>query len=89
MVWDYGTEGTSPGQSQRPHRSFLFRFSPSRVRSRTTRGKFMLPVDIMTEDAAMHGFPSGNKPQNAQNGNDAVEESEGEYLKSKLWYCSF
>ena len=49
----------------------------------------MLPVDIMTEDAAMHGFSSGNKPQNGQNGNDAVEESEGEYLKSKLWYCSF
>jgi hypothetical protein len=91
MVRDYGTESleTSPGQSQRPHRSFLLRFSPSRVRNRSTRRKFMLPVDIMTEDAALHGLPSRNKPQNAQDGNDAVEESEGEYLKSKLWYCSF
>lgn len=91
MVRDYGTEslGTSPGQSQRPHRSFLLRFSPSRVLNRTTRGKFTFPVDIMTEDAALHGFRSGNKPQNAQDGNDAVEESEGDYLKSKLWYYSF
>ena len=91
MVRDYGTEslGYSPGQSQRPHRSFLLRFSPSRVLNRMTRGKFTFPVDIMTEDAALHGFRSGNKPQDAQDGNDAVEESEGEYLKSKLWYCNF
>jgi len=89
MVRDYGTEslGTSAEQPRSPHRSFLLRFSPSRVRSRTTRGKFMLPVDIMTEDAALHGFPSRTKLQNAQDG--AVEESEGEYLKSKLWYSSF
>lgn len=91
MVRDYGTESleTSPAQSQRPHRSFALRFSPSRVRNRPIWRKFIFPVDIMTEDAALHGFPSGNKPQNAQDGNDNVEESEGEYLKSKLWYCSF
>ncbi|KIM46009.1 hypothetical protein M413DRAFT_441076 [Hebeloma cylindrosporum] len=91
IIRDYGTEslGTSPGQSQRKHHSFLLRFSPSRVRSRTTRGKFMLPADIMTEDAALHGFPSGNIPQDAQDGSDAVEENEGEYLKSKLWWMGF
>ena len=91
MVRDYGTGslGTSAEQSRSPHRSFLLRFSPSRVRSRTTRGKFMLPVDIMTEDAALHGFPSRTEAPNAQDGNDAVEGSEGEYLKSKLWYSSF
>lgn len=77
MVGNYGTEtlGISPGRGHRSHRSFLSR------RSNTFRLQ-----DIMTEDAAMHGFPSRSKIQDAQDGKDTIEESEGEYLKSKLWY---
>jgi len=83
MVRNYGTEslGNSLGRANRPHRSFFSRFSPSRARRRT----FMLQVGNMTEDAALHGLPSRNKIQVSQDSRDAVEESEGEYLKSKLW----
>jgi hypothetical protein len=45
----------------------------------------MHQIDIMADDAALHGLPSRNKIQGSHDSKNFVEESEGEYLKSKLW----
>ncbi|KAF8974374.1 magnesium transporter NIPA-domain-containing protein [Flammula alnicola] len=92
VVRGYGTNprGAAPArQTTKVKRSFASRFSPFRIR-KPTPDKFLLPVDIMSEDAALHGLPTRKKMQRTQEGNqDVVEESEGKYLKSKLWWMGF
>jgi len=55
-----------------------------RMRNKKSSSKFLLPVDIVSEDAALHGL-ARKKPKPDNDGPDAVDDNEGEYLKSKLW----
>ncbi|KAF9057731.1 magnesium transporter NIPA-domain-containing protein [Panaeolus papilionaceus] len=68
-------------------RSFASRFIPFR-RSRK-QNVYALPVDIMSEDAALHGIPSNKKKPTENQGEDLVKTNEGEYLRSKLWWLGF
>ncbi|KDR83559.1 hypothetical protein GALMADRAFT_235781 [Galerina marginata CBS 339.88] len=93
MVRDYGagaSEATPNRQGNKVKRFFASRFSPPRSRNNSSQAKFIVPVEIVTEDAALHGLQSNNKKQDGEGGNhDAVERNEGEYLKSKLWWLGF
>ncbi|KAF9535114.1 magnesium transporter NIPA-domain-containing protein [Crepidotus variabilis] len=92
MAHDYGT-GSSTPPSERPtttpKRTFTSRFNP--LRRKKPGAKFMLPVDVISEDAALHGLATlRKKPSSSEDSDsDAVDENEGEYLKSKLWWTGF
>ena len=47
-----------------------------------------IPVDIMSEEAALHGLQVHHHKSDAQQ-YDQAQENEGEYLKSKLWWTGF
>jgi len=91
MVRDYGGSLGSPSTTQMGNgrRSFVSRLIPGRNRSKTPSRKFLLPVDIISEDAALHGLSTIRKPKVPEDDPDAVEDNEGEYLKSKLWWLGF
>lgn len=81
MVRDYGTDAPLC-ETLKP--TFSSRFNPFRRRRKIPPTKYLIPVDILTQDAALHGLPTRTKAKD--NGIDAVAENEGDYLKSKLWY---
>ena len=80
MVRDYGTD-VPLSQTSKP--TFSSRFNPFRRRRETPPTKYLIPVDILTQDAALHGLPTRTKAKD--NSTDAVAQNEGDYLKSKLW----
>ncbi|KJA29659.1 hypothetical protein HYPSUDRAFT_31621 [Hypholoma sublateritium FD-334 SS-4] len=84
MVRDYGTDAPL-SETLKP--TVSSRFNPFRRRRETPPTKYLIPVDILTQDAALHGLPTRTKPKD--NGIDAVAENEGDYLKSKLWWIGF
>lgn len=91
FLHDYGTEPSAlpntPSQTS-PRRSFVSRLNPLRPRRKKLMPRFLLPVDIISEDAALHGLATiRRKPPTVQidNTTDAVDDNEGDYLKSKLW----
>jgi hypothetical protein len=71
-----------------PQRSFVSRLNPLRPRRKKLTSRFILPVDIISEDAALRGLATiRRKPPKVQSDNapDGVDDNEGDYLKSKLW----
>jgi len=87
LARDYGTESSGSALQfpvAKPKVSFVSRFNPMRMRNKKPSSKFLLPVDIVSEDAALHGL-ARKKPRPNNDGPDAVDDNEGEYLKSKLW----
>lgn len=89
MTRDYGSEAsqnTTDRQGNRLKRLF-FGFKPFRFRDKVSKAKYVLPVEIMTEDAALHGLQPTRKKNTVvhHDNRDSVEDSEGDYLKSKLW----
>ncbi|KAF5364004.1 hypothetical protein D9756_000538 [Leucocoprinus leucothites] len=70
-----------------PHKSGFFRrIFHSKKRSNKKKQAAVLPVDVLAEDAALHGSESSRRQ-----GSDDEEDqtSETEYLKSKLWWTGF
>ena len=91
MARDYGSEGpqnSSERQESNRLRRLFFGFKPFGIRNKVSKAKYVLPVEIMTEDAALHGLqPTKRKRRVSANvKRDAVEGNEANYLKSKLWY---
>ncbi|CAA7259538.1 unnamed protein product [Cyclocybe aegerita] len=93
MVRDYGSDASGlPVNAQvKLKRSFMSRIVPSRARGKAAVSKLsLLPVDIVTEDAALHGLAVRKKGHSPDSDSpDTVEGNEGEYLKSKLWWLGF
>ncbi|PPQ77316.1 hypothetical protein CVT25_010898 [Psilocybe cyanescens] len=90
-IRDYGSEasGTPKSLASKVKRPFSSRFNPLRIRNKVSQAKY-IPVEIMTEDAALHGLPSRRmNGAKKQDNNDSVNENEGDYLKSKLWWLGF
>lgn len=98
-VQDYGststeTEGYAPGTPTltthaKSPRTILSRLVPFKLKTKqsgTTRTS--LPIDIVTEEAAMHGLSHNHKKNKPVEG-DALEHTEGDYLKSKTWCVCF
>jgi len=88
LIPNYGSRSTSPmrkGSKSDVKRSFISRLNPLRTRKKLAQVKYTLPVDIMSEDAALHGFTSERRERTKD---QALNENEGEYLKSKLWWAS-
>lgn len=87
IIRDYGSEvsGSPKVLASKVKRPFASRFNPLRIRNKVSQAKY-IPVEIMTEDAALHGLPSRNtNGPERQGSKDSVDENEGDYLKSKLW----
>jgi hypothetical protein len=77
-----------PVAQAKPRRTLLSRiipFKPKNKQGGSTRTT--LPIDIVTEEAAMHGLSHHNKKDRAVD-DSPVEQNEGAYLKSKTWYVS-
>ncbi|KAJ3517552.1 hypothetical protein NLJ89_g438 [Agrocybe chaxingu] len=93
MVRDYGTDasGLLVNAQVKSKRSLMSRIMPSRARGKAAVSKLsLLPVDIVTEDAALHGLAIRKKMYGPDgSGPDTVKGNEGEYLKSKLWWLGF
>jgi hypothetical protein len=85
-VRNYGSSGsTLASDTPKSKSSIASRLIPFQGRNGTPH-KLIIPVDIMSEDAALHGLPAKNRSHKAvTDDSDSVEESEGAYLKSKLW----
>ena len=103
---DYGTDSSSSSNNATrpqtngttPQRS---PFSPLHTKRKklTTPPKYILPVDITSEDATLHQLATIKRQRpDSQNGDedddasnsDAVELNyEGDYLKSKLWLAFY
>jgi hypothetical protein len=62
-----------------------------RIRRKKVASNFILPVDIISEDAALHGLATIRRkpPTTHDEGLDTVEDKEGDYLKSRLWQVFF
>ncbi|PPQ66756.1 hypothetical protein CVT24_008713 [Panaeolus cyanescens] len=85
---NYGTEPSGlTAHSSPKKRSLVSRLIPFR-RSKK-QNIYVLPVDIMSEDAALHGISSNKRKPTDPQGEDLVKTNEGEYLKSKLWWLGF
>ena len=98
---DYGTDSSSSinimiTRPQTPRSPF----NPlhTRRKKHTTPPKYILPVDITSEDATLHQLATiKRRPPSSQSGDDddasnsdAVElNHEGHYLKSKLWLAFY
>ncbi|TFK43367.1 magnesium transporter NIPA-domain-containing protein [Crucibulum laeve] len=95
-----GHYGSTPSEdasvsSAPPEHSLASRLVPLRFRSKPQPGAkspkhvdAMLPVDVMSEEAALHGIPVSRKKKS----NDLDEDhggNESDYLKSKLWWLGF
>ncbi|KAF8165172.1 magnesium transporter NIPA-domain-containing protein [Crassisporium funariophilum] len=93
LARDYGTEPSTitPGrQSPKVKRSLASRLVPFRSKKSRSGKKFLLPVDIMSEEAALHGLPTKPRTQRAQGDDDESEQgNESDYLKTKLWWSGF
>ncbi|KAF9557247.1 DUF803-domain-containing protein [Agrocybe pediades] len=92
LIRNYGGSGSSTptpnGRRDDVKRSFISRLNPLRTRQKLAQVKYTLPVDIMSEDAALHGLASRNHKKHDTKDN-VLDENEGEYLKSKLWWLGF
>ncbi|TEB35526.1 DUF803-domain-containing protein [Coprinellus micaceus] len=78
-----------PVAQAKPRRTLLSRiipFKPKNKQGGSTRTT--LPIDIVTEEAAMHGLSHHNKKDRAVD-DSPVEQNEGAYLKSKTWWLGF
>lgn len=87
-IRNYGSSSgsTLAPNTPRSRSSIASRLMPFRSGGNGTPHKLIIPVDIMSEDAALHGLPTKNRRhKTATDESDSVEESEGAYLKSKLW----
>lgn len=83
MSRDYGTDA-SPST---PKPKLKLRFNLFRKRDKHSPTKYLIPVNIMTHDAALHGLSTRTKRKTSKdNDTDAVKDGEADYLKSKLWY---
>jgi hypothetical protein len=87
LIHEYGPESSNLPQQQTPRRSFVSRFIPMRIRRKKGVSRHMLPVDIISADAALHGLATiRRKPLTTHNEEpDPPEDKESHYLKSKLW----
>ncbi|KAH9482842.1 putative magnesium transporter NIPA1 [Psilocybe cubensis] len=91
IIRDYGSEASGSPKilASKVKRPFVSRFNPLRIRNKVSQAKY-IPVEIMTEDAALHGLPSRNSNGlKRQGSSDSVNKNEGDYLKSKLWWLGF
>ncbi|KAJ3550619.1 hypothetical protein NMY22_g345 [Coprinellus aureogranulatus] len=99
-IQDYGATAASPS-GEAPSlpsvtaravqsRTLLSRLIPFKLKSRhgPDGHKTTLPIDIVTEEAAMHGLSHHNKKSRPAE-DCAVEQTEGDYLKSKTWWLGF
>ncbi|KAJ2924971.1 hypothetical protein H1R20_g12144, partial [Candolleomyces eurysporus] len=92
---DYGaatTPASAPAIEQsKPRRTFVSRLLPFRFRARKgSTTAITLPIDIVTEEAALHALSSKNQKNGSTPGEvDQVEDTEGDYLKSKSWWLGF
>ncbi|TFK29281.1 DUF803-domain-containing protein [Coprinopsis marcescibilis] len=79
-----------PGDSPKK-RTFASRMVPFKIQ--TNRGSSTtptLPVDILSEEAALHGLSNRKNLKRAPSStNSSVESYEGDYLKSKVWWLGF
>ena len=87
---DYGAATTSPVvEPSKPRRTLISRLVPFRFRARKGSASApILPIDIVTEESALHGLSSNNKKNISTtpiDGGDKMEDIEGDYLKSKAW----
>ena len=85
LIHEYGTESSNPT----PQRSFVSRFNP--MRRKTVAPNFMLPVDTISEDAALHRLTTIRRkpPTTHDEGPDPLEDNESAYLRSKLWHVRY
>lgn len=89
---DYGaatTPASGPGVEQnKSRRTLVSRLVPFRIRTRKGPAAApTLPINIVTEEAALNALSSKNKNGSTTlgEGDDKVEDTEGDYLKSKSW----
>jgi len=81
LTQGYGSESSNLPQQPTPKRTF---FNPMRRKNATS--SFVLPVDIISEDAAVHRLTTiRRKPPTHDEGPDRLDDKESDYLKSKLW----
>lgn len=92
-VQDYGSTATDLGRGVsgtqdvhgKSHPTILSRLVPFKLKTkRPGPTRTTLPIDIVTEEAAMHGLSHNHKKHRPAE-EDAVEQTEGDYLKSKTW----
>jgi len=80
-IQEYGTESSNLPLQPTPKRPF---FNPMRRKNATS--SFVLPVDIISEDSAVHRLTTiRRKPPTQDEGPDRLDDKESDYLKSKLW----
>ncbi|KAH6915233.1 magnesium transporter NIPA-domain-containing protein [Coprinopsis sp. MPI-PUGE-AT-0042] len=95
-VKDYGatstaSETTGPHRDQAiPPRTFASRLVPFKLQTQNgVDAAPALPVEVVSEASALQGLGKRQKTQK-QFGNDSnVDDNEGLYLKSKLWWLGF
>ncbi|KAF8914083.1 magnesium transporter NIPA-domain-containing protein [Gymnopilus junonius] len=89
----YGSEAShnAPNPEENRLKQLFFGFKPFGFRDKVSKAKYALPVEIMTEDAALHGLQSTRRQKHVVHdySRDVVEDSEGDYLKSRLWWLGF
>ncbi|KAG2013409.1 DUF803 domain membrane protein [Coprinopsis cinerea AmutBmut pab1-1] len=90
---NYGSvlTGDPPAQSAPPpSRTFASRLLPFKLKTqRGERTTSALPVEVVTEETALHGLDSRRKLKRNPDSRSSVESNEGDYLKSKLWWLGF
>lgn len=94
-VKDYGaTSASSPGNSKPDQvnaRTFASRLVPFKLQ--TQNGDVdpapALPVEVVSEESALQGMAKRQKLQKRPSDSGNVDENEGLYLKSKLWWLGF
>ncbi|KAJ2916521.1 hypothetical protein MD484_g3937, partial [Candolleomyces efflorescens] len=93
---DYGTATPpAPGavvEQSKARRTLVSRLVPFRFRARKgSAAAPILPIDVVTEAAALNALSSKNTngSTTAGEGDDKVEDTEGDYLKSKSWWLGF
>ena len=61
-----------------------------RIRRNKAMASFVLPVDIISEGATLHGLTTirRNPTASYDEAPDLLEDKESDYLKSKLWQVS-
>jgi len=86
---DYGANSAqdSPSHPATTRQSFISRFL--RLPGKGNKHLHLtIPVDVMSEEAALHGLQVNQHKSNSTQ-YDQAQENEGEYLKSKLWWTGF
>ncbi|KAF5333466.1 hypothetical protein D9611_002306 [Ephemerocybe angulata] len=91
QVRDYGaaSPGSDRDASRGPEGPGLKRRSIiSRLIPFKSRKKQAFPIEIVTEQAVLHGL-SHNTKQDKSVDDASVDHNEGDYLKSKIWWLGF